>query len=216
MTPRSPDPEASLHPTRQQLDDLDALLQRMLALPVNAEEETPGDCGGAPVDPQADPGPEPAESAGPSASPGLPFPDQLVVPPGNMIVPEPVPFPDAVLPIPGMPGIAPDGLAAGESLPLPLLNPVPPEDRRGPILPAVEPRRFPHAPSLPARPGRLPLGLRPLVWSNRVFDRFTFALGGLGRWLRRPAGRALLGVSGLLLVAAAVALVVLNRIGWTW
>src|SRR5450755_2015391 len=38
-TPRT---TASIHPTRQQLDELDALLQRMLELPVNAgAEEAP-------------------------------------------------------------------------------------------------------------------------------------------------------------------------------
>ena len=52
----------------------------------------------------------------------------------------------------------------------------------------------------------VPLWLRPLVWLNRFFDRHTYRLGALGRWLRRPAGRAVLGWTGLLLLAAAAVL----------
>jgi hypothetical protein len=35
-------PGGSAHPTRQQLDDLEALMQRMLALPVNQGDDEPG------------------------------------------------------------------------------------------------------------------------------------------------------------------------------
>jgi hypothetical protein len=46
------------------------------------------------------------------------------------------------------------------------------------------------------------------VWLNRFFDRRTYPLGALGRWLRRPPGRAALGWAGLLLLAAAAVLLV--------
>jgi hypothetical protein len=83
----------------------------------------------------------------------------------------------------------------------------------------------PHAPALvaSAAPG---LGsptpppvtgwLRPLVVVNRAFDRGTLRLGAVGCWLRRPRGRQVLGWTGLLLLAAALARVILDWIGWTW
>jgi hypothetical protein len=52
--------------------------------------------------------------------------------------------------------------------------------------------------------------LRPLLWSNRTFDRCTGWLGAPGRWLRGPGGRLLLGWAGLGLWAAALTLVVLR------
>lgn len=87
----------SLHPTRQQLDELDALLKRMLELPVNRVEDQPGEpaSGGGPaprtlpirpvsreVPPQAEPaenqdlaetGPSRSESEAPAS---LPLPVQ--------------------------------------------------------------------------------------------------------------------------------------------
>jgi hypothetical protein len=49
-----------------------------------------------------------------------------------------------------------------------------------------------------------------------LFDVVTLSLGPLGRWLRGQAGRTLLGLAGLLLVAATVAWAVLDWMGWTW
>jgi hypothetical protein len=147
-------------PTRQQLDDLDALLQRMLALPVNPADE---------------PLPPPA---------------------GNVVLSDPMRPPTPV--------------------PLPLLNPVPPAERRPPLLPPPDRILSPRQALLASRPPAPPLLLRPILWINRRFDGFAFALGTVGRWLRRPTGRTLLGVLGLLLLAVAVALVLLDQIGWTW
>ena len=158
-------------PTRQQLDDLDALLQRMLALPVS-----------------------PAEA--PAAPPALPEP-----PAGNMILSDPrPPAPPPVDPVP---------------VSVPLLN-LPPVERRAsaPAPPARAPS--PRQALIASRPPAPPLLLRPVLWLNRGFDGLAFSLGAPGRWLRRPAGRTVLGVVGLALLAAAVALVLLDRIGWTW
>jgi hypothetical protein len=174
-------------PTRQQLDDLDALLQRMLALPVS---------------PAGEPSPLATSLA-----------ESLAPPEGNLIVEEPLP--------PSPPPPAP--LAThhpvhwpSESVSLPLLNPVPLAERRGPVLPPPDRPLTPRQALAASRPPRPPLLLRPVLWLNRLFDSTAFALGAPGRWLRRPTGRTLLGVVGLLLLAAAVALVVINRIGWTW
>jgi hypothetical protein len=185
-------------PTRQQLDDLDALLQRMLALPVNpAEEPTP-------------PAPPPPEVPA--------FPETLAPPAGNMILADPVPFippdPVAASPIPvSIPLAAPPPAAA---LPLPLFNPVPPAERRGPVLPQPDRPLSGRQALIASRPPAPPLLLRPVLWLNRQFDGLAFGLGAPGRWLRRPVGRTLLGIAGLALLAAAVALALLDRIGWTW
>ena len=50
LSPRSP--VAPVHPTRQHLDELDALLQRMLELPVKTSEEAPTDAGASAPRPQ--------------------------------------------------------------------------------------------------------------------------------------------------------------------
>jgi hypothetical protein len=56
-----------------------------------------------------------------------------------------------------------------------------------------------------------------VVWSNRVFDRWTVRMGGaFGRWLRGPQGRALLGWTGLILLASALAWGMIDWMGWTW
>ena len=163
----------SPQPTRQQLDDLDALLQRMLALPVNPAEE-------------------------PAAPPAFSEPP---APAGNMILSGPLP------PAPPRP--------AADPVPLPLLNPVPPADRRAPVLPPPGRVVSPRQALIASRPPAPPPLLRPILWLNRGFDGLAFSLGRPGRWLRRPAGRTLLGLAGLALLAAAVALVLFDRIGWT-
>ncbi|HKI37505.1 MAG TPA: hypothetical protein VKA46_36960 [Gemmataceae bacterium] len=183
-------------PTRQQLDDLDALLQRMLALPVNPGED-----------------PADAKAAGPAdATPRYPDP-----PAGNMILsePEPPPAPSQPPPPPDR-RPSPRPAAPRESVQLPLLNPVPPAERRAPVLPPPERPQTPRQALAASRPRGIPFLLRPLLWLNRQFDSLAFNLGAPGRWLRRPAGRTLLGLVGLLLLAAAVALAFLDRIGWTW
>ena len=167
-------------PTRQQLDDLDALLQRMLALPVNQAEEPP-------------------------ESPSL---AALTPPAGNVILDESPP-PRSPIPLPRPP--APPLM----SVPLPLLNPVPPAERRPPVLPSPDRPMSPRQGLIASRPPREPLLLRPLLGLNRLFDSVALGLGNPGRWLRRPAGRTLLGLVGLFLLAAAVTFLLLDRIGWT-
>jgi hypothetical protein len=58
--------------------------------------------------------------------------------------------------------------------------------------------------------------LRPLVWINQAFDWLAARCGPLGRWLCSPAGRAVLGYGGLLLLASALGWGLLDWMGWTW
>src|SRR6185369_8682492 len=45
----------------------------------------------------------------------------------------------------------------------------------------------------------------PLLWMNRGFDHGTVLLGAPGRWLRSTLGRNVLGLGGILFLAAALA-----------
>jgi hypothetical protein len=180
-------PTPAPQPTRQQLDDLDALLQRMLALPVNPTDDM-------------------------AAALAAPHDDQLTPPDGNMIVSDPGP--------PPAPPSAPRSIwlppSPPKPIPLPLLNPVPAAERRPPVLPPPDRPMSPLAALAASRPPSPPLLLRPVLWLNRQFDSLALGFGAPGRWLRRPAGRTLLGLIGLALLAAAAALVLIDRIGWTW
>src|SRR5262249_2414310 len=58
--------------------------------------------------------------------------------------------------------------------------------------------------------------LLPLYGMNRAFDCCTAPVGPLGRWLRHPLGRNLLGIVGLGLIGVALAWVIKDWLGWTW
>jgi hypothetical protein len=164
--------------TREQLDELDALLQRMLELPVDASG---GD-----------------EAARPEEMPETPV--AVAVAPAPVAPPEP-PAVVETEPAPALPAVA---RALEAPPPFPSAPPVPP-------------RLVPEArPPLPIfRPAdAAPPWLRSLIAVNRLFDRGMSRLGGPGLWLRRPRGRAVLGWTGLLLLAGALGLVLLGWIGW--
>jgi hypothetical protein len=107
LSPRS----APVHPTRQQLDELDALLQRMLDLPVNQvdEEDEPDEVVAVaepPVSyrvPIAEPAPGLAPRVVPAEESVLP-PPRPVVPPTAVPVEMPPPAPPAPAPILREPG----------------------------------------------------------------------------------------------------------------
>jgi hypothetical protein len=188
-TPVSPRSSGLPSPTRQQLDELDALLQRMLALPVapSAEADQPVD-------------PPPATETSPPVLISSPAGEEFGVrtlalihlrsagpeTPPQAIVPSP--SRDETALVPTVPAPAPEQPVAEEPVP---------------VSPAPE-----------RRP--LPWGLRPVVWVNRGFDFCAGCLGAPGRWLRRPWGRTLLGLVGLLLLAGAVGWIVLDWMGWPW
>jgi hypothetical protein len=192
----SPRPSASLHPTRQQLDDLDDLMQRMLALPMDdaLPQEEPGDL-------KADSGPllvedllhheDVATARDRSISP-RPL-QEAPPPPARRLAPAPVLWRE-------------EGTRESRSSPsgFPALE-----------LPSLAP-----AATLSAEPAngcdpcaKTSEGFVLLVWTNRAFDLLTMRLGPPGRWLRGARGRSSLGLLGLILLAAALAWGALDWMG---
>lgn len=184
----------SLHPTRQQLDELDALMQRMLALPVSpADEEVLRPAGtskpAAPASQPSEaaraggvaPAPEPAPADLDLAFPPLPFEAVTGPEPPRVAAPDPSAFAD---------------LAKPEAV----VTKVTIEREPPPILVRV----------------RVAWWLQPLAACNRAFDGVTVVLGPLGRWLATPGGRAFLGTTGLLLAAGAAGWTLLDCLGWIW
>jgi hypothetical protein len=207
-TPGRPRFSALDHPTRQQLDELDALMQRMLALPVNPVEE-PQDEGRAESAPLAAANETVEESA---AKNGLA--DSVLQRESQQELPgTPAPVVGTEHGVPGTPYPVPR-----TEVRIDTRNSVrgtPPA--APPHLPSIpSPARTTAAPEAVAQPPRLAWPLRPLLWLNVAFDSGTAWLGPFGRWLRGPSGRALLGWGGLLLLAAALAWIAWDGMAWTW
>ncbi len=206
MSAPPPRPPTSASPTRQQIDELEALMHRMLALPLAPLTDDPG---APPTRPAAEVPRKPELRT--SAPAPRPEEIQAEPPPPEFILPA---WPESSI------RIDPPRSAASSPTEEPDIAPPPAADpaaELGPWLPAGNPptltsrrsRRDRHRPRI--APWR-----HPVLWSNRTFDRWTLRLGSPGRWLRGPQGRALLGWTGLLLLAAALAWGVLDWIGWTW
>jgi hypothetical protein len=84
-----------------------------------------------------------------------------------------------------------------------------------PFPPPEPPQQRPVFVPRPAEPP-VPVLLLPLVGVNRLFDGFVLFFGPFGRALRSPAGRNLLGYSGLLMLLGGLAWGALDYFGWTW
>jgi hypothetical protein len=233
-TPSSAKPAAEMHPTRQQLDELDALLRRMLDLPVQPADAAPS----AATPPEPEPA-LPAEAHKPrEKSPTGPPVSYVVIETAGPSTPEPAAAPQAPRPeaepegwIPFRSSWQPSPQTWGPlaeswkqartaGLPAP-----PAADSRTAVAepsspPAVvdsapEPKPMPAtAPAAPAasppltltwNPPARPRALAPLIWFNRLFDACLTPLAGPGRWLRGSGGRSFLGFVGLACLGAAVA-----------
>src|SRR5262245_17390201 len=173
------------HPTRQQLDELEALMQRMLSLPIDPADES-SDQGAISLQP-------PPEPLSPAA----------VTSPWQVVPNEPLPLkaespakaPANEMPAFGIPK-QPEGLPVVTSASTPAATG--PAGRR-----MVLKRR--KAIFGWRRWNMLGL-LAPLIWFNVGFDHLTSRMGRPGRWLCGSLGRMVLGWLGLLLLAAAIAL----------
>ena len=225
-TPKAETPNA----TRQMLDELDALMERMLALPVNDLSEPapalPREIVESPARTAQLDQAELSDSVGQEvACEELASEPSTTKEPGKILVGRLTPSYMAEVEEPAPPPSATQSYAFSpepaveSSAPRPLPSwrqsePAPSADELLPPLtvsrPVTEGKRYPR---------RRSLGqwlMQPLLWLNRRFDRATRWLGGLGHWLRGSAGRMLLGYMGIALFALAIAWVLRDWLRWGW
>jgi hypothetical protein len=213
--------------TRQQLDELDTLLQRMLALPLNKPE--------IPQPPQVAPPPplpemppingmwrtDPAELevktpyfAAPQPEPAMTL--SPAVTPSGLTRPGPSAF--AVVPPPGtgtLRGVDAPATPAG-FVPVKLPNVSAPVQPLGDVNPFLLPP--PGSASVatkpaPAKGASVPVVMWPVFGVNTILEFFLKLLGPIGTVLLKPSMKMLLGFAGLALLAAAGAWTALGM-GW--
>jgi len=189
-------------------DELDALLQRMLALPVEPSDRTPTPkpplndeildelplitiAEAAPLAYLESPpvSPPPPRMEKPKPKPASPVRPQAPVPSPRVELPKPTPLPP---PTP-VPKPEPEPVAASVAS-----TPVEPPRVEEPV----------HVDTTPAS--------GPVAWMNDCFDRLTIPLGYTGRWLRLGFGRTLIGWLGVVMLLAAGGLLLWGCIDWTW
>jgi hypothetical protein len=215
--------------TRQLLEELDALMQRMLAVPVNDPSDVPESQGNTiqPAQTTTAALPVKAEQHVPAsattakvlaathqAGPALPTPHRK---------PEPEQATVHLPPTPPMPGPgevplggfwphpalqSPHALSATRQPPTAPPHWSPPSGQRS-AQSAARPNPAPHRPADN-------WWLNSLIWSNRTFDRCTASLGCPGRWLQGRGGRTLLGWLGIGLLLGSVAWGAGSWLDWTW
>jgi hypothetical protein len=209
MATPTPAAQTAHLPTRQQLDEIDALLRRMLALPPLAGEAT-------------------NDSATPPPAPAAP-PAPVSYPVAIREVPPPRP------PMPGDPVVQewrvglsqpPSVVAWGSPVPLatPAEVPYQPAEQRAPAYPL--PGYYPPpaaAPAPVANPDPAnsatanpvsPL-LWPLIALNVIFNVLTYLVGPPGSWLRGP-GRSVMGWLGIGMILAAGVWAAGEWLGYDW
>lgn len=228
---------ATLQTTRQMLDELDALMDRMLALPVNDVDDpvpTPREIVRIPTVAATltvvPPVTEAEEAEEPATEPSEPLLRESF-PSYRVNIPSRAPSePDADSPRQAHPAFQPPHFEAPEFEPVDLQ---PPE----PSAASIDPNPFPEEVITPTvtnfalakpepepdsaqwrAPRRSLVGmlLLPVTWFNQAFDTATLILGPPGRLLRGPRGRHLLGLTGLSLAAAAGLWLMKDWLGWTW
>jgi len=227
-----PDPEEDS--SRALFEELDALLERMLALPVSYLEDEAGvPQGSAEEVPLITVAEAMLESSPPYSTPLPPVTatDEAFAAQATLDFPSPVPpvpsepEPPARNPLPQLTEekTSPDHEAdPGQARPMSPKSALPADlGAVGPhsALPTEQGRPISAKSASSPQPSTFdptPLWLLPFVWCNRAFDGFTVLLGPPGRWLRGSAGRAALGWTGLLMLAAACGLFLGDWFGWTW
>jgi hypothetical protein len=185
-------------PTHDQLDELDALMQRMLQLPVDpfeaAEDPLPGNVGEQEMDqskrseahePRA---PERQEDFGLRPRD---FEDRSL----NVEDPSPAPGPFETV-----------ESASSSAAPIPA--------------DIVTAETYPHATDRPATGGRARPGLaghlRLLLLIDAVFEWATAPFGSTGAWLRSDSGRNILGILGVLAAVWSLIWLLWGSMSWTW
>lgn len=187
--------------TRQQLDELDALLQKMLALPLAKTDDPPP----RPAAPMPDGWR--ADREPPPPAPHLIAPSVAFAPPPPMVFdeppepefelvppPEPLSLPEPMLPPAPVEPYIPPAPRVEEPEPVSLVAEVPP------ALPEVSPDSPPAVGEGSSRP---PVHLWPLVAANAPIEWALSLFGPPGRAMCSAAGKWTLGLAGLLMLAAA-------------
>jgi hypothetical protein len=238
-----PSSETPANPTRQQLDELDALLKRMLDLPVNKLDDA--DAGrAAPPPPVSYTAADEAEppSADEPPAPKIDFQalkERLAAEQELANAPEAdadggndnwVPLsstwqPSALTWKPlarswqQSEGAAPAEIAEPPAKELPVWEPVAPAATEAAAVPTdafqvlKEPRR-PHPDTIDLADEQGGRWAKPLVWFNSAFDLCLTPLGPVGDFLRSRTGRLSLAVLGLGCLVAAAVVLVIDWIGW--
>lgn len=194
MTEFNP-PAVEVESSAAMLAELDTLLERMLALPVQHVEE---------------PAPAPPPQSQPQSEHGIPTPPAAVLETVAALEQEP--------PLPLQTTIN-DDLYLQTILSEHVTEEKPPQDQLLELPPSL-PLRPPIAPPPPLptmhvnAPDLPPLSMKPILWLNRGFDGLTRRLGPAGAWLRSGTGRTVLGWLGLLMLLAMGGLAVKDALAW--
>lgn len=212
-------PHGGAASTRQMLDELDALMERMLALPVNdlddlAQEPTPRPTLSATL--TVIDAPDDKEISAAALAPAIETPRAE-----QRLYQEPAAGEES----------GPDALETSTAAEFPeqpdLADHEPPASTpqyHWPDAANPEEGTPPFTPPTPAavvqllrRPRRSIIGwmLRPILRFNRAFDAWLERFGILGHWLRRPKGRLILGMAGLGMLTLAIAWLVRDLANWT-
>jgi len=196
--------------TRQQLDELDTLLQRMLALPLNKPEiPHPPTVAPPPPLPEMPPinGMWRTDSASPTVkSPYMPMPEPAItLTPAMTGPPRPGPSAFAVVPPPGtLRGVDAPATPAG-FVPLTMKSvsgPAQPFGEVNPFLPP--PKSATYTPyKAPAPKTSVPVVMWPVFGVNTILEFALGLLGPVGTILLKPTVKSLLGFAGLAMLAAA-------------
>jgi hypothetical protein len=195
-------PSPASLPTRQQLDEIDALLKRMMSLP-----PLPG---------------EPAEQVAPAAAISYPAPTVREVPPPHTPLPHEPTVREWRIEWPQAAAAAPTPPVVAWGSPVPAAAPVP--SAYAMAVPAEAPfaaqivSPYGYVPGQPPpSTARLPesVPVQLLTVLNSAFNVLTYFLGPPGAWLR-GSGRSLLGWCGILMVLAAAVWAVGEWAGYEW
>ncbi|MFO0809506.1 MAG: hypothetical protein U0746_12845 [Gemmataceae bacterium] len=219
---------------RQQLDELDSLLQRMLSLPINQLDEnqpaaSPRAAAPVAAAPQVTFVPPPPK---PTAQPaeGWRPPAMVLLADSGPVQPPAAPessfdrswsinlnpqFGSSVLgPAPAPAPVAPARPTAPVPAPTPSslhIEPIP-----QPVVRASVPIPEPVTAYTPRRDEPPPPLLAPLVAFNQLFDAIVGLFGPLGRCVCGPVGRNILGMAGVLMFLGGIAWGLMEYNGWSW
>jgi len=215
-TPVLSEPALATDPTHQQLDELEALIERMLELPFAQLESPPANrassetaLDAAPVL-ELDYGKSQSQLNEGTATVSA----KRLDPVGTLKSPPAV----SQAALPSVPDALDQDALFEQSFdqhaesatidPPAIQQPAESEDRQQESEPVVD------LPAAEERERGTFFALVPFVWLNSAFDMTVAPFGPLGRWLRAAGGRALLGWTGIVLLAIAAALASMEWLPW--